>query len=801
MNSSKSMDAILEALNPEQRQAVETIQGPLMTLAGPGSGKTRVVTHRIAYMIEQGIPSSSILAMTFTNKAAQAIRERVKSLVGDQPITMGTFHGFGARFLRRYGRSVGLGENFSIYDTDDSKKALERAVIKAKVKLTHVTIGQLAKEISRLKTNLITPEILDQHRLGSLQHIVSQVYPAYQQQLLECGAVDFDDLLLHPAIILRTEPELRADLDRRYEFIMVDEYQDTNFAQYVIVRALSIDHPNLNVTGDPDQSIYGWRGANIENILTFEKDFPTAKIVRLEQNYRSTPEILSIADSLIHYNVRRKAKTLIATRPEGARVRLAHYPSDQDEAENIADQIRACVTDNGERASDFAVLYRTNAQSRLLEKALISRRLNYQLIGGFRFYQRQEIKDLIAYLRMVHNPRDDIAFGRVINTPPRGLGDKTIEKVSEIAIRDRTSMIDALITAADSGALSKKATLGARQFLKLWRQLVELSSGKLVDLILHLLESTAYVEYLSKKKSAEPDDSVDENVNELLADARQIDEEAGDSNSLEMFLEQVSLLADADQMENAADRVTLMTLHAAKGLEFPTVFLIAVEENILPHIRSKDDPQQVEEERRLLFVGITRAMDRLQLSTANRRGFQNRTSVPSPFLMEIPRLELEIIDMTENRYDYDSEDEYGYSDSGDDDFISEPSFEFGSSSKTEKAYEIAFTPEELESNSKLKPSVVPRNKLAPALQQSILKNQKPDLAKSLKSGASVSPLTTASGVEVKQFQAGSRVIHPAYGIGKIVSVDGHGTKRRAVVQFEAKETKTFVLAQSPLTLK
>jgi len=802
MNSAQKTEAILDSLNPEQRQAVVTINGPLMTLAGPGSGKTRVVTHRIAYMIEQGIPSGNILAMTFTNKAAQAIRERVKNLVGEQRITMGTFHGFGARFLRRYGRSVGLGENFSIYDTDDSKKALEQAVIKSKVKLTHVTIGQLAKEISRLKTNLITPETLDQHRLGSLQHIVSEVYPKYQQQLMECGAVDFDDLLLHPAMILRTEPELRADLDRRYEFIMVDEYQDTNYAQYVIVRALSIDYPNLNVTGDPDQSIYGWRGANIENILTFEKDFPNAQVVRLEQNYRSTPEILSIADSLIHYNKRRKAKTLVAVRPTGARVRLVYYPSDQDEAEHIADQIRACVIDNGERASDFAVLYRTNAQSRLLEKALLSRKLNYQLIGGFRFYQRQEIKDLLAYLRLVHNPRDDIAFGRVINTPPRGLGDKTLEKVAEIAARERISMIDALMKSIDNGILAKKAASGAQQFMRLFGQLIELSSGTLVDLIAHLLEVTKYVEYLSKKKSAEPDDSVDENVNELLADARQMDEISGDGNSLEMFLEQVSLLADADKMENAADRVTLMTLHAAKGLEFPTVFLIAVEQDILPHIRSKDDPQQLEEERRLLFVGITRAKDRLQLSTANRRGFQKRTSVPSPFLMEIPRLELEVIDMTENRYDYDSGDEYGYHDDAADreKFLSEPALEYRKSNADEDSFSIEFSPDDFKSTADSSGDNVPKTKLPAALESRLQQLQKPGLARTLKSGASVTPMTTTTGIDLKQFRDGVRVQHPAYGSGRILSVDGHGAKRRAIIRFDTSETKTFVLASSPLTL-
>ena len=800
MSSLDSTDAILDSLNESQRLAVQTIHGPLMTLAGPGSGKTRVVTHRIAYMIQQGVPSGSILAMTFTNKAAQTIRQRVNSLVGPQRVTMGTFHGFGARFLRRYGRSVGLSENFSIYDTDDSKKALEQAVVQSRVKLTHITIGDLAKEISRLKTNLITPETLDEHRLGRLQHVLKDVYPAYQKVLQACSAVDFDDLLLHPAVILRTEPELRAELDRYYEYIMVDEYQDTNYAQYVIVRALSVDFPNLNVTGDPDQSIYGWRGANIENILTFERDFPAAQVVRLEQNYRSTPEILSVADSLIQYNKRRKAKNLIAVRPEGPRVRLVHYASDQEEAEHIVDQIRACVIDNGERASDFAVLYRTNAQSRLLEKALLSRRLHYQLIGGFRFYQRQEIKDLLAYLRLVHNPRDDVAFSRVINVPTRGLGDKSLQAVSEIANREGISQIEALMRAVDAKLLSKKAGAGAEQFLKLFGQMIELSKGTLVDLISHLLTATKYLEHLAKKKSAEPDESVDENVTELLADARQIDETAEEGKSLETMLEQVSLQADADKLDSTADQVTLMTLHSAKGLEFPSVFLIAVEQDILPHIRSMQDPQQLEEERRLLFVGITRAKDRLQLSTANRRGFQNRTSVPSPFLMEIPRLELEVVDLTERSYGYDDDDE-AFSDANDSDSFFESHRPYADHASEEESFSIEFDVEKLETSSGVSTAKGPTSELPPALARRFEELRKPELARSLKSGLHVGPTKTSAGEDLKQFREGSTVHHPNYGSGKVVSVDGHGNKRRAIVCFDkTRETKTFVLAASPLTL-
>ncbi len=473
--------------------------------------------------------------MTFTNKAAQTIRERIRRMVGDQPITMGTFHGFGARFLRRYGRSVGLEENFSILDTDDSKKVLEEAVVESKVQLTHVTIAEIVREISRLKTKLITPDAVDQVELGRIKNILREVYPVYQKKLLSYRAVDFDDLLLHPAVVLRTEPDLRAELDHRYEYILVDEYQDTNFAQYVIVRALSIDHPNINVTGDPDQSIYSWRGANIENIFSFERDFVDAKVVRLEQNYRSTPQILSLADALIQNNRRRKAKNLVAVRPNGAKVKLVHYESDEAEAESIADQIKNQIVDHGAKAKDFAVLYRTNAQSRLFEKALLKRRLNYQLIGGFRFYQRQEIKDLLAYLRLVHNPRDDMAFERVINTPPRGLGQKTLDKITDLASKDGISRLEALARAVDHGVIVKKRLPCAEAFLKIYSQLLELSSGKLLPLLNFVLEATNYLAYLAKQKSDEDDDKFDANVTELLADARQVDEQFEDGNRAREF--------------------------------------------------------------------------------------------------------------------------------------------------------------------------------------------------------------------------------------------------------------------------
>jgi DNA helicase-2/ATP-dependent DNA helicase PcrA len=817
MTAYQGTEAILGPLNPAQREAVQTIHGPLMTLAGPGSGKTRVVTHRIAYLIDQGIPGNSILAMTFTNKAAQTIRERVQRMVGSQAITMGTFHGFGARFLRRYGRSVGLGDNFSILDTDDSKKVLEEATAEAKVMLTHLSIGDIAREISRLKTKLITPDILESQAATKLQKVVQTIYPLYQKKLVACQAVDFDDLLLYPALILRTEPDLRSELDQRYRYVLVDEYQDTNYAQYAIIRALSIDHPNLNVTGDPDQSIYSWRGANIENILNFERDFPTAKVVRLEENYRSTPEVLSLADTLIQNNRRRKAKNLIAIRESGPRVRLVHYANDESEAESICDQIKAAIVEQGARPGDFAVLYRTNAQSRLFERALLKRRLSYQLIGGFRFYQRQEIKDLLAYLRLIHNPRDDVAFDRVINTPPRGLGAKTLEKVAELARQHGTGRIEALGRAIDDGVLTRKAASSAADFLKLYAQLLEMSGSSLVEILRFLLEATGYVEYLARKKAADDDEAVDANINELLADAQKLDLQLEAGQGLEIFLEQVSLLSETDQLGEEMDRVTLMTLHAAKGLEFSQVYIVAVEQDILPHARCHHHPDQIEEERRLLFVGITRAQDRLQLSTSCRRGFNQRSSVPSQFLMEIPRLELEIVDQQreEEAEDFGAGDDGAGFEEADHSLAWRSSLEAdGEVAASEDTNEIILDSEvaldrgEASSRPRLSrtgktPAAGRWSKPPMAGGRSAKASKSPsplELKGLLKSGSMVAPATTLAGDDVNLFQLGRHASHPQYGLGEIVRVDGYGTKRKVDVRFADGLTKTMVLAYAPLSI-
>ncbi len=560
---------LLKGLNASQRVAVQAIEGPILMLAGPGSGKTRVVTHRIAYMIEQGVEPGSILALTFTNKAAEEMRSRLQKLVGDAPLWMGTFHGFCVRVLRRYANLIGLPNNFNIYDTDDSTAALRSAVEEAKFSLTHVSLSTLANRISYYKNRLVTPETLAAEGLSSDEHQIAQVYPYYQRQLLKNGAVDFDDLLMHTATLLRNCPEVRSELDARYRYIMVDEYQDTNLAQYVIVRQLSIDYPNLAVTGDPDQSIYGWRGANLKNVSYLERDYPHTRVIRLEDNYRSTPEILSVADCLIQNNQFRKPKKLVPSRDSGAAVRMCVYTTARREAEDIVRQIIEAVNAGERSLRDFAVLYRTNAQSRLVEQVLARHAIPYQLIGGFRFYLRKEIKDLISYLLVLHNPSDDVALERAINTPPRGIGKQSLAKLKEIAAKRRTSLIDACRLAVETHVFGKKIENGVKQFLDIQDKLSDLVHGNLLTLIETTLTLTDYRNYLARGKDAISDSENDvlANLDELVAEAAELDRQVLDRAPLEAFLEFAALQSDTDRLKNG-EAVTLMTLHAAKGWSF-----------------------------------------------------------------------------------------------------------------------------------------------------------------------------------------------------------------------------------------
>lgn len=770
------MDAIFRDLTEAQRDAVAHVQGPLLILAGPGSGKTRVVTHRIANLLSQGIPPWQIAALTFTNQAADEMRSRVESLAPGQPVWMGTFHRFCAQLLRRYPSLVGLSENYSIYDSSDAKQALKRAIQAAGVSTTHASPEQIGASISRAKNRLMTPEMLQGHALKPRDAIAARVYPVYQQQLLTANAVDFDDLLAHVAQLLRQSPELRSELDAKYRYILVDEYQDTNLAQYAIVRALSVDHPNLSVTGDPDQSIYGWRGADLNNILDFEKDYPEVKTVRLEQNYRSTPNILRVADQLIRHNRRRKQKRLFTENEEGDQVILRLYEDGYQEADAIADEIAAAISTHGLRPSDFAVFCRINAMTRSLEHALRSRSLPYQIVNGLEFYQRREIKDLLAYLHLINNPNHDVALTRIINTPTRGIGAKTIEKVREHADLHHIPMLEAARQADSISGLAKRAVTMLGKFVAIYDRLSIKATAALEDLLQYLIEEIDYEAYLEKTSDDQQDNSPMANVDELISAAVEFDRRHPDDGSLEAFLEQVALVSDTDAFADSSDRVTLMTLHAAKGLEFPRVFIIGVEDEVLPHKRSRDSEAEFEEERRLLFVGITRAEQWLQLSCCKRRAVRGdvRPVIPSPFLSELPLEEMRSIESTYEKdwFDDDSIDQ-SYPESWD--LPDEPG-EVHESAPEDPVYdEVSQLPVETPAE--------------PAARQ-----QRVGVSSSLKTGAD---LLAGGATPLTAFQEGTQVRHAEHGEGTIVSVSGRGPKRIARVQFPDGE-HSFRLAFAEL---
>jgi DNA helicase II / ATP-dependent DNA helicase PcrA len=781
-----------EELTEAQLAAVNHVDGPLLILAGPGSGKTRVVTHRIAHLLELGIPARNIIALTFTNKAADEMKRRVALLAPLASVWMSTFHRFCARLLREYAPHIGLPENYTIYDTSDSLQALRQAIDVLDLDLTHTTPDRVLSAISWAKNNLVTAEQYEPRRGSPLGAIVARVYPEYQKRLIESGAVDFDDLLLHTAVLLRENPEIRRRLDERYCYILVDEYQDTNLAQYTIVRAMSVDYPNLAVTGDPDQSIYGWRGANLSNILDFEHDYPNVKIVRLEQNYRSTKRILRVADRLISYNKRRKLKGLFTDNPEGKQVQLIFHPTQRDEAEQIASYIETEVRTGRRRPRDFAIFYRTNALSRALEFALREFSIPYQMVNGLEFYQRKEIKDVIAYLHLLNNPRDNVAFTRVVNTPPRGIGRGTIAKLQIYAAQRGCSLLAAAREAGLIEGLNKKAAVAVARFVSMFDHLALSATAPVEEIIGHVLADSGYHDFL-KDSEDEDDQERLANIEELLTAAREFDETHPATGELESFLEQAALVNDIDAWEVEDDRVTLMTVHAAKGLEFPVVFMIALEEGIFPHERSRNEEDQLEEERRLLFVAITRAREELHLSRACYRHYrgQFRPTVPSAFLMELPQKELDF-QQPKTATAIDQALSAAMSDIGSESEFSDDAVDFD-------PHDLEFSPRpSLPVSSPDDPG-----ELAPAIATPLRLTTAAELA-SRNAEASRAESKTADSAPTQKispevFHQGMVVQHPIYGLGKIVALSGGGLKRKATVLFASGAgEKHFLLVHSPL---
>jgi DNA helicase-2/ATP-dependent DNA helicase PcrA len=745
---------LLADLTAAQREAVTHTSGPLLVLAGAGSGKTRVITRRVAQLLSLGIPSDQILALTFTNKAAGEMRDRIEALVPRSRVWVGTFHGFCARMLRKYAPLVKIDTGFSIYDQNDRLRAIKDVMELQGWDEPGWTGERVESAISRAKNDLVSPEVWKRRAVDRRDRLLSAVYEAYEERLRLASAVDFDDLLVHLVAILKEHKDVRAELDRRFRYVLVDEYQDTNLAQYAIVRALSVEHPNICVTGDPDQSIYGWRGANLANIMEFEKDYPGCRVVTLERNYRSTKNIIQVADHLIHFNSNRKPKSLRTENAIGDPVELTIYPRETDEAEGVAGTIAGLVQGGEFSFGDIAVFCRITALTRTFEQAFLAARIPYQVIGGFAFYERAEIKDVLAYLNLMANPRDDIAFARVVNVPPRGVGKTSLEHVLAAARQRGIPALAMARQAASLAELKDKAIRGLEGFTRLIDELVSLGDSSAEMVLRQLLERTGYREHVLAESRENSEDRA-ANLDELISAAREFDLSHPGARVLD-FLEEVTLSSPIDRWDQQQGAVTLMTMHAAKGLEFPVVFIVALEDRILPHVRANGDRNEEEEERRLFFVGITRARRHLYLSRCRVRSFrgQQQATMPSKFLSELPEEPILVRDLSG----------VGYSD-----FRSV--FSSGSRSPFRGEPRPAAAPQDLR-----------------LITAADLASAPGDRRLGWSAGHS----------DLNAFQPGTSVLHPEYGLGRIVAVDGEGSGRKGRVAFAVGPARTFVLAKSPL---
>ncbi len=738
------VERFVQDLTLPQREGVTHVDGPLLIVAGAGSGKTRVITRRVAYLISQRVPPSSILAITFTNKAAGEMKHRIGAVLGrqmrdfgrlDQPWpTICTFHSLCLRVLRHYAKEVGLPTNFSIYDAADQTKLIKDALKALDMSSTNFPPSTVHASISNAKNQLRNAEAFAQGAGDFYERNIARVYTKYQQLLEQNNGLDFDDLLLKTAHAFRDHPRVLEELQDRYRYILIDEYQDTNHAQYVIAHALALKHRNICVVGDPDQSIYAWRGADIRNILDFEQDYPDAKVVRLEQNYRSTKTVLEIASALIAHNTQRKEKSLRTENPQGDPATLYLAQDEHDEAQAITRDLQALSEREKIPWSGMAVFYRMNSLSRVMEDALRKANVPYQIARGVEFYNRKEIKDVLAYLRVVANPSDSVSLERIVNVPPRGLGDTSIKQMQIHATAHGISLWDALHAGSSVQGLSTRAVAAAKQFVsrvERWRQLAakqvhsdDLLAGQkgVVQTVMEaVLRESGLEGMLEKQSDPEQETSPLDNVNELINAASEYDHD-NPEGSLHDYLALVSLVSDADHMKGAGGAVTLMTLHAAKGLEFPVVAIIGLEEGVLPHSRARASIDELEEERRLCFVGITRAQQRLILSKAARRMFRgvSERTVTSPFLNEIPPDALKVIDRTTLDTLGDREDEGHY--------------------YRDEAQQLA-----------------------------------------------------------RRYKRGQLVRHPAHGVGKILEVSAVGQQTRAVIQFGAPAgRKTLILQYAQL---
>ncbi|MCI5709430.1 DNA helicase PcrA [Veillonella caviae] len=634
------MQSLLDGLNREQAQAVQHTEGPLLILAGAGSGKTKVLTVRIAYLLSQGVNPYEILAITFTNKAAKEMKSRVESLVGDvaNRIWLSTFHSFCAKFLRfELDNFLGYNSNFTIYDTSDSQAVIKAALKALNLDDKYYPVGAMIGAISDAKNKLLFASDFRKQAKDFYQQKVADVYEYYERELRKNNALDFDDLLLVAVKLLQTNAAVLDKYSKRFRYVMIDEYQDTNHAQYLLASLLSSHWKNIAVVGDADQSIYAWRGADIQNILDFEKDYPNCTSIKLEQNYRSTKIILDAANAVIDNNEGRPEKNLWTDKTEGAKIQHFTAQSEHEEAAFIGDTIVKKHDIHGVPYGDMAILYRTNAQSRVLEEGLIKRALPYTMVGGTKFYDRKEIKDVLAYLRVLYNPFDDLSLLRIINVPKRSIGATTVSKLQDYARTNGTSLFMTLTQLHLVDSIKGKTKEKLEEFgILIFTLVAEMDDKSVLDILEAILDRTGYLAQL--EESTDPQDQARaENIGELLSVAKDF-QDTNPTGTVEDFLEQVALVNDVDSFEQEESKVTLMTLHAAKGLEFPIVFLCGLEEGLFPHSRTLMNPEEIEEERRLAYVGITRAEKELFISNATTRTVFGRTSayLPSRFIDEIP---------------------------------------------------------------------------------------------------------------------------------------------------------------------
>lgn len=634
----------LSNLNPVQKQAVEHPGGPVLIVAGAGSGKTRVLTHRIAYLIHKRVPPPEILAVTFTNKAAQEMKQRVLQLVHQELFWIGTFHSICVKILRRHASEIGYLSTFSIYDDQDQASVVKTCLKELNIDPKDFKPASVINAISRAKDSLIEPKTYEEQASGYYDEIISKIYTLYEKKLNQCQAFDFGDLIMKTVILFREKPEILDIYREKFKHVLVDEYQDTNHAQYQLVKYLSGKHKNIYVVGDPDQSIYRWRGADIKNILYFERDFEETKVVNMEQNYRSTKNILEASNHLIRHNADRKEKNLWTEREAGEKITYYQGEDEQSEAQFLVQTAGHLVQESGRSLSDIVVFYRTHAQSRVLENALRRGRVPYKIFGGISFYSRKEIKDVLAYLKISIDPSDDVNLKRIINIPARGIGKSTVDLLEKRAAQMGCSIYQVIKSSLEDPSFmhrSKKALYG---FMTLVETIRAKSLGlTITQLLVEVLRSTGYVEMLESTDDVESEERL-ENVRELISATEEFEEEESEP-TLPNFLEQMALRSHVDTYHENDDNLTLMTLHCAKGLEFPVAFIVGFEEELFPHAISSFEPEELEEERRLCYVGMTRAKDKLYLSGVNMRRLFGETTPKSPsrFLSEIPEEYIDFI--------------------------------------------------------------------------------------------------------------------------------------------------------------